>query len=240
MAATSPRQLVSEVPRRVLAVYAHPDDPDIAAGGTLAKWAAAGCEVHVVLCAAGDKGSSDPVDDPAAVRERRLAETARSNELLGVRELHHLGRPDGEIENDLRLRRELVSLVRAATPEVVVCPDPSAVFFGSHHYNHRDHRAVGWATLDSVSPAASSPLYFPEAGAAHQVRTVLMSGSLEPNAWVDVTETIELKVEAVACHASQLTDANDWFAAAVRDGAAEAGRQAGVAYAEAFRRLHLA
>ena len=114
------------------------------------------------------------------------------------------------------------------------------MFFGGHHYNHRDHRVVGWAVLDSVAPAAASPLYFPESGPAHQVSAVLMSGSLEPNAWVDVTTTIELKVRAVGCHESQLVDANDWFASALRDGAEEAGRQAGVRFAEAFRRIDLA
>ncbi len=150
-----------------------------------------------------------------------------------------LGLPDGEFENDVWLRGELVRLMRAYRPEVVICPDPTAVFFGSHHYNHRDHRIVGWAALDAAAPASSSPLYFMSSGPAHQVSLVLLSGSLEPNAWVDIGETIEVKVRAVACHESQLADANDWFASALRDGAAEAGRSAGVAYAEAFRGLWL-
>jgi LmbE family N-acetylglucosaminyl deacetylase len=237
---TGEHRLVSDTPARALAIYAHPDDPDISCGGTLAKWAGLGCEVHVVLCAAGDKGSKDPSADPVLIAKRRLEETRRATELLGVMHLHHLDRPDGEVENDLRTRAELVALVRATRPDIVICPDPSAVFFGAHHYNHRDHRMVGWAVLDAVAPAASSPLYFPDAGPAHQVSTVLMSGSLEPDVWVDVSSTVETKVLAVACHESQLLDANDWFASAVRDGAAEAGRQAGVPYAEAFRRLELA
>ncbi|MGO9558923.1 MAG: PIG-L deacetylase family protein [Acidimicrobiales bacterium] len=232
--------VIRDVPLRVLAVYAHPDDPDISCGGTLAKWSAAGSEVHVVLCARGDKGSLNPDDDPKEVARRRFDEARRATDLLGVRSLQHLDRPDGELENDLATREELVAIIRRVTPDVVVCPDPSAVFFGGHHYNHRDHRVVGWAVLDSVAPAAASPLYFPEAGPPHQVTAVLMSGSLEPNAWVDVTTTIDLKVRAVGCHESQLEDANDWFASALRDGAEEAGRQAGVPFAEAFRRLALA
>ncbi|MHB1986846.1 MAG: PIG-L deacetylase family protein [Acidimicrobiales bacterium] len=233
------RAVLSETPRRALAIYAHPDDADISCGGTLAKWAAEGSEVHVLLCAAGDKGSVDAGDDASEVARHRLDEARRATELLGVRSLYHLDRPDGEIENDTQTRAELVERIRKIKPDVVVCPDPSAVFFGTHHYNHRDHRAVGWATLDSVAPAAASPLYFPQAGVAYQVATVLMSGSLEPNLWVDVTSTIELKVRAVACHESQLLDANDWFASALRDGAEEAGREAGVLFAEAFRRLEL-
>jgi len=223
----------------VLAIYAHPDDPDISCGGTLAKWARAGAEVHVLLCAAGDKGSLDPSAEPREVARRRLGEAQRATELLGVASLEQLGLPDGEIENDAATRSAVVAAIRRTRPEVIVCPDPSAVFFGTHHFNHRDHRTVGWLVLDAVAPAASSPLYFPEAGAAHHVTTVLMSGSLEPSAWVDVTETIDSKVLAITCHESQLTDANDWFASAVREGAAEAGRQVGVRYAEAFRRLDL-
>ncbi len=239
MARREGQSLLADVPDCVLAVYAHPDDPDISCGGTLAGWARAGCEIHVLLVASGDKGSVTPGDEPEKVATRRLEEARRATELLGARRLHHLDRPDGEIENDDATRREIVRIIREVRPDVVVCPDPSAVFFGSHHYNHRDHREVGWAALDAVSPAASSPLYFPDAGSPHQVASVLMSGSLEPSIWVDVTSTMELKLQAVACHESQLTDANDWFASALRDGAEEAGRQAGVRYAEAFRRLEL-
>jgi LmbE family N-acetylglucosaminyl deacetylase len=233
------RTTLSEVPRRALAVYAHPDDPDISCGGTLAKWASAGCDVHVLLCAAGDKGSTDPAARPGDVARRRLEEARRATSLLGVHSLQHLDRPDGEVENDLATRADIVAAVRNAKPDVVICPDPSAIFFGTHHFNHRDHRAVGWATLDAVAPASGSPLYFPDAGQPHHVPTVLLSGSLEPNVWVDITSTIDVKVEAVGCHASQLLDANDWYASALRDGAEEAGRQAGVRYAEAFRRLDL-
>lgn len=232
--------VLGHVPGRALAVYAHPDDPDISCGGTLAKWAGLGCEVHVLLCAAGDKGSLDSGADPGAVARRRLEEAQQATAQLGVAALHHLDRPDGEVENDCETREAIVAVVRATRPDVVVCPDPTAVFFGRHHYNHRDHRAVGWAALDAVAPAASSPLYFPEAGKAHQVATILLSGSLEPDVWVDVSTTIDKKVDAVACHASQLVDANDWFASALRDGAEEAGREAGLRYAEAFRRLELA
>lgn len=232
-------ELIEHCPARVLAVYAHPDDPDISCGGTLARWARAGSAVTVVICAKGDKGTLDPSADPVAVAGRRAEEASRATEILGVTGLEVLGLPDGEFDNDVTLREELVRLMRSYRPEVVICPDPTAVFFGSHHYNHRDHRVVGWAALDAAAPASSSPLYFMSSGPAHQVSVVLMSGSLEPNAWVDIGETIEVKVQAVACHQSQLADANDWFALALRDGAAEAGRAAGVGFAEAFRGLWL-
>lgn len=230
-------RLISETPARALAVYAHPDDPDISCGGSLARWAVDGCEVSVVICASGDKGSTDPEETSGELAARRADEARRAAGLLGAAGVHLLGYLDGELENDTELRGRLVSLVRSLRPEVVVCPDPTAVFFGAYHYNHRDHRIVGWATLDAVAPAASSPLYFPEAGGAHQVREVLLSGSLEADCCVDITGTIETKVAAVGCHKSQLPDANDWFALAVRDGAQDAGRQAGVPFAEVFRGL---
>ncbi|MER3453421.1 MAG: PIG-L family deacetylase, partial [Acidimicrobiia bacterium] len=153
---------------------------------------------------------------------------------------HRLGLADGEVENTASLRREIVALVRSVRPEVVVCPDPTAVLFGDYYYNHRDHRAVGFATLDAVAPAAANPHYFPDAGPAHAVRAVLLSGTLEPNAYVDVTSSIEAKIEALFCHRSQLADTSEYFRGFLRERAEETGRAAGVRYAEAFRRLVLA
>jgi LmbE family N-acetylglucosaminyl deacetylase len=232
-------EIFSLRPRRALAVFAHPDDPDVSCGGTIAAWADAGCEVHVVLCADGDKGAADPATDVAELVARREAESDASAKILGVAEVHRLGRRDGEFENDLALRHELVGLIRAIGPDVMICPDPVAVFFGERYYNHRDHRILGWAALDAVSPAASSPLYFPDAGAAHAVNVVLLSGSLEPDVAVDITGTVSRKADAIACHESQFTEVGEWFRSVVHERAEEAGHLVGVAFAEAFRRISL-
>jgi LmbE family N-acetylglucosaminyl deacetylase len=120
---------------------------------------------------------------------------------------------------------------------VVVCPDPTAVFFGQQYANHRDHRAVGWAALDATAPAAGMPLYFPEAGPAHQPDSLFLSGTLEPDVWVDITDTIDRKAEALACHATQVGPPGEWLRSAVRQRAEAGGRQAGVPYAEGFRRV---
>jgi len=234
----------TEIPACVLAVYAHPDDPEISAGGTLARWTAGGSEVHIVLTTNGDKGTTDPDADLAAVARLRVAETAAAARVLGVAEVHHLDHPDGELADDRPLRVDLVRLVRTVRPDVVLCPDPTAVFFGDGYVNHRDHRATGWATLDAVAPAAANPHYFPELRSegldVHQVHTVLLSGTLEPNAWVDIGGTLERKIEALFCHASQLVETGDWFREFLRESAVAAGRAAGVQYAEAFRRISLA
>ena len=231
--------LVDESPACALAVYAHPDDADVSCGGTMARWAAAGAEVHVVICAAGDKGSSDPTTDPAELTKRRAAEAGAAVAALGLAGHHLLGHPDGEIENDRALRAELVGLIRRLRPQVVACPDPTAVFFGGRYFNHRDHRQVGWATLDAVLPAAASPHYFPDQGAPHQVETVYLSGTLEPDALVDISDHVEAKTEALLCHESQLGETGEWLRQVVRQRAEDAGRAAGVRYAEGFRLLRL-
>jgi LmbE family N-acetylglucosaminyl deacetylase len=231
--------LVTDTPATVLAVYAHPDDPDVSAGGTLARWAAAGAAVHVCICADGDKGSSDPTADLGELVARRRLEVAAAGQILGVKAHHWLAFRDGELDDERELRARLVALVREVRPDAVIAPDPTAIFFGSHYVNHRDHRVVGWATLDAVAPAAANPHYFPEAGPAHSVEAVYLSGTLEPDVWVDVSATIDVKAAAIACHASQVEESNEWLRRAVRQRAEETGREAMVAFAEAYRRLLL-
>lgn len=231
--------LVEHVPDRALAIYAHPDDADVSCGGTLARWAAAGASVEVVVCTAGDKGSMDPDDDPAALSKRRAEEVAAAATSLGLTGYELLGHPDGEVENDLTLRSQLVASVRRVRPEIVIAPDPTALFFGTAYVNHRDHRVVGSAALDAVAPAAASPHYFPESGAAHRVSEVWLSGSLEPDSWVDIGAYVDTKTAALACHETQLGDAAEWLRSVVSQRAEDAGRQAGVRHAEGFRRLVL-
>jgi LmbE family N-acetylglucosaminyl deacetylase len=234
-------EVLDETPARALAVYAHPDDPEVACGGTLAVWSAAGCEVTVVVAAAGDKGSDDPSAVPADLAERRADEVRAAAAALGVQRVELLGHPDGELAEAAGLRATMVQLVRSVRPDVVVCPDPTAVFFGDGYVNHADHRALGWAVLDAVAPAAGSPLYFPELGPPHQVAALLLSGTLEPDLWVDVSSALDAKIAALFCHASQLAeDAGDWLADFVRQRTLDEGRRAGLAHAEAFRRIHLA
>jgi len=116
-------------------------------------------------------------------------------------------------------------------------PDPSAIFFGDSYVNHRDHREVGWAVVDAVAPAAASPLYFPDAGPPHQVRSLLLSGTFQADAWVDVSDAVGAKVAAVACHESRMGGDPDLVAELLRARLTETGAHAGVDHAESFRRL---
>lgn len=231
-----------EVPARALAVFAHPDDPEVACAGTLAAWVAAGGECRVVIANQGDKGSIDASIDPRALAERRAAEVAAAASVLGLAGYDILGIPDGETTNDADLQQRLVAVIRSWRPEVVIAPDPTAVFFGESYVNHHDHRELGWAALDACAPMAAFPHYFPTSGPAHAVGTVLLAGTLEPDCWVDVAGSIEQKAAALACHVSQLGDDVGLVGEVVRARAEEAAAAAGtpgLRLAEGFRRLRL-
>lgn len=232
-------ELVDGVPKVVLAVYAHPDDADVGCGGTLARWAGAGCQVHLLVCTDGGRGTSDPSVDPIELARRRAGELAEAAALVGVSSHHVLGATDGELDDRAELRGELVAWIRQLRPEVVLGHDPTAVFFGQDYFNHRDHRTAGWVLLDALSPAAALPHYFPEAGPPHQVTTAYLSGTLDPDVWVDVSASVEVKAAAVECHRSQFSGDDGWAGEVVRRRAEEEGRRAGVPYAEGFRRLRL-
>jgi len=182
-----------ETPARALAVYAHPDDPEISAGGTLAAWSDGGCHVELLITTRGEKGTNDPDADLDALVALRREETAAAAAVLGVAGVRYLDYPDGDLLDDAELRGRIVRHVREVRPDVVLCPDPTAVFFGGSYYNHRDHRVTGWATLDAVAPSAGNPHYFPEhiaeGLAVHHVRDVYLSGTLEPNCWIDIAST---------------------------------------------------
>ena len=226
------------VPRSVLAVYAHPDDPEVSCGGTLTQWADAGVEVHLVICARGDKGSDDPATDPDALASQRAEETAAAAVVMGLTSAENLGIDDGDVINDSALRRALVERIRRVAPDVVVAPDPTPLLFGSSYVNHADHRAVGAAVLDACAPAAASPLYFPDAGDAHVVGRILLSGTLEPDVHVDITGVVDRKVAAVLCHRSQISDPAE-VGEVIRNRSEAAGAEVGLGAAESFRLLLL-
>ena len=227
-------------PQTAMAIYAHPDDADVAAGGLLAQWSSEGCAVHLVVICDGAKGSHVAKADSASLRGARREELQFAADLIGAASVLGLDRPDGEVVNDEKLREELVGLIRTYRPEVVLGPDPTATFFGGVYVNHRDHRETGWALLDAVAPAAAMPLYFPRKGPPHQVQQLLLSGTHEPDVVADITRTIDTKVKAVLAHASQLAGDDGAIRDMVYARAEQAGRPVGVGFGEAFRCVELA
>ncbi len=164
----------------------------------------------------------------ASMSEQRAACAA-----LGVDEVVFLGHDDGQLQATLELRRELVRVIRQYKPEVVLCGDPTRMFFGDDYINHPDHRAGAQAALDAVAPASGMPLLWPELGEPHSVRQVYIQGNDKPNVWVDIAETIELKIAALREHRSQVGEAD--IARRMRQWAAEDGKERGLAFAETYR-----
>jgi LmbE family N-acetylglucosaminyl deacetylase len=232
--------LVEVTPERAVAVYAHPDDAEVGCGGTLARWASEGADVHIVVCCRGDKGTSDPQASPAEVIAQRAAEVGAAAAALGVAGHEMLDHPDGELEDTGRFRFQLVELVRRLRPDIVICPDPEVLIVGGAYVNHRDHRVAGGVALDAVAPAARMPLYYPEAGPPHVVRELWLSGSPAADVHVDIGgPPLEAKTAALACHESQVGPHAEFVDEVVRARAEEAGAAAGVRYAESFRRITL-
>jgi len=231
--------ILRERPACALAVFAHPDDPEVACAGTLATWTSRGTDAHLVIVCSGDKGVALPSIDAAALAKIRRAEAQEASALLGVASVQFLEYADGELENTSAFRTQLIEIVRALRPDVVIAPDPTAVFFGDTYVNHHDHRELGWAVLDIGGSMAGGERYAPAAGAPHQIQTLLLAGTLEPDTWVDIAGALDAKVGALRCHRSQLGDSgrDDVVSELVEARAAEAGQAAGVRYAEGFRRL---
>ena len=231
--------------REVVAVFnAHPDDLDWACGGSAAVWAREGKEVYYVLTTSGEGGEDHqrglvlPRDEIAEIRETEQRAAAT---LLGVKEVLFLRQPDGRVEASLAFRDQLVNVLRRLKPHIVVSMDPGNWSFNSFHHYHPDHRATALAVYDAVYPAAGTLSYTPqpnEGHPPHKVRELYFSGASHPNTYVDISATIELKVQAMNSHRSQVRDP-ERFAQIVRDVAARHGADSGCAYAEAFRRLEV-
>ena len=227
-------------PRRAMVIAAHPDDIEFVVAGTAAKWVRAGAKVAYVLVTRGDAGTHKMGigrQELGCLREREQRAAART---VGVDNVVFLGYPDGMVEPNLELRRDLVREIRRFRPDTVVCFDPTRVFVGSEYINHPDHRAVGQAALDAISPTAAMPLAFEELAAEglgpHRVRQILVTSTQCPDTFVDIGETLGLKIEALKQHASQLQNGRD-YVRLVREWASEAGAKAGLEYAEAFLRI---
>lgn len=201
-----PRFDAGYVPRSAMAIYAHPDDIEFTVAGTVAKWARAGCEVTFVLITSGNAGTHDRKftrKTLARMREREERESAR---ILGASRVVFLRHGDCELVPTLALRKELVRRIRRHRPEVVLCNDPQALFFGDRYVNHPDHLAAGKAALEAVFPCAEMELLWPGAGLPHKVHAVYVSSTAAPDTWIDVTETIDAKIAALSAHRSQLGD----------------------------------
>ena len=229
------------VPARALSIGAHPDDAEFGAGGTLAKWAGAGCEVSMLIVTDGAKGTWDPNVSASELAGTRLAEQKAAASRLGATgEVIHLAYPDGELEYSMELRRQVCEWIRRVRPAVVLSHDP-----WRRYMLHPDHRATGWAAIDGVV-AARDHLFFPELGLEkHRPDAILLWSADEPDYWEDINGSFTAKIDALMCHSSQTQNTMDGagtddsaraaFVERMRSWAEEQGRAAGLTKAESFK-----
>lgn len=229
----------SERPERALVIVAHPDDADFGIAGTIAAWVRAGTTARLVCCTSGDAGADDPATDPLALARLREEEQRAAAAVVGYDEVVFLHRPDGALENDLALREELVRVIREFKPQAVVAMDPTVVISDEGFIQHVDHRTAGMAALDAVYPAARNAMAFPnlmlhEHLEPYTVNAIYLFFTDHANAWVDISDTLEAKIEALRRHASQLRKPDE-LEGMIRRWAGEDGNKIGTAAAESFR-----
>jgi LmbE family N-acetylglucosaminyl deacetylase len=199
----------SQDPQKVLVVVAHPDDVDFGAAGSVAVWTASNIEVAYCIVTDGAAGSVDPQVDPETLREIRQQEQRKAAAEVGVSELHFLGYPDGALVVSPEVRRDIARVIRIVRPQRVVCQSPERNW-DRIRASHPDHLAAGEATLQAVYPDARNPYAYPELLASglepHIVDEVWLMASPRATVAVDITATVERKLSALRCHASQLAD----------------------------------
>ena len=225
------------VPKSAMVIVAHPDDIEFTCAGTVARWTQAGARVSYVLVTSGDAGIDQPGMTRAAATQIREQEQREAAQIAGVHEVVFLREPDGLVQPTLELRKKLVREIRRFRPEVVMAGDPSSLWEGDNYINHPDHRAAAISALEAVFPAAGQPLVFPELAEEglqpHKVRKVYVSKWDPTGLFVDIAETIEIKIAALRAHKSQM---GDWDPTEqIKAWDAERGKCQEMAYAECFR-----
>ena len=225
------------IPESAMAIVAHPDDIEFSCAGTLARWSNNGTRISYVICTSGDVGFDEPNMTKEKAAQIREAEQLAAADIVGASEVIFLHEPDGLLQPTIELRKKLVREIRRFQPEVVMCGDPTIVWAGNDYINHPDHRAAATAALDATFPAAGQPQLFEELAKeglqAHKPRKVYVTSWRGADYFVDIEETIEIKIDALRAHKSQMKDWDpDDF---IRKWAAESGEGKEMTYAEGFR-----
>ena len=197
-------------PQKILVILAHPDDPEFFCGATIARWTRMGHLVEYCLLTRGDKGVRGEVVDRHSLSRLREEEQTRAAAILGVDQVRFLDFEDGYLQPDLAARREVVAVIREVKPDIVVTSDPTNYFHREDRLNHPDHRIAGQIVCEAVYPASGNPLYYPELREKglepHEIRELWLTLTAQPNMMIDVTETWELKIEALKQHRSQIAN----------------------------------
>ena len=231
---------MNQSPKSALLVTPHQDDAEGGCGGTVARWTRQGAHVVYVLCTNGDKGTSDHNMTSPKLAEIREREQETAAQVLGVEKVVPLRQPDGGLEDTLILRAWITREIRKYKPEIVMCIDP----FRSRAHTHRDHRMSGHLAIDSVLTYSWSSLHFPEqildeGLQPHRPEEIYLWGTERPDIYMDITDTVDLKAEALSKHVSQMQSPETMLERG-RSRSLEVGHRAGLSYpVEAFRRIEV-
>jgi LmbE family N-acetylglucosaminyl deacetylase len=229
---------VTKTPWRALIITAHPDDMEFAAGGTLAKWADEGAEITLCIATDGSTGTQDRELMGERLKDIRREEADAAAKIIGIHELVWLDYHDGYVEYTLDLRKDIARVFRKYRPHRFIVMDPAPVI-EDRFINHPDHRAIGQASLDVSMTAGTTPGHFPELLAQglepwRGLREVWIAGPGVLPRVVDISETIERKIEALRRHVSQVGENIEEIAGWVREYGAKLGELAGFDFAERF------
>jgi LmbE family N-acetylglucosaminyl deacetylase len=224
---------------RVLVVAAHPDDIEFTCAGSVALWVDEGAQVTYVIVTDGSTGTADPELYGEKLVAIRREETLKAAEAVGVTDVRFLGYPDGYVEYTLDLRRDIAREFRRARPHRFIVMDPQPVP-GGYFVNHPDHRAIGQTSLDITVTAGTTPGHFPELLAEgfqpwRGLREIYVGGPAGGDTAVDITASIDRKIDALKAHASQI----DWDVDPMMRGWMKVnGEQHDMEYAELFHVIH--
>ena len=231
---------------RVMTVMAHPDDPDFGAGGSVARFADGGAEVTYVIVTDGRQGGEDPKVKDSELIATRQKEQRAAAKVLGVKNVEFLGYKDGHLAPDLKLRRDIVRMIRKHRPDLVITQSPGRVLDFPIGSSHPDHLAAGEATLAAVYPDSRNPRAFrsllDEGLEPHKVKEVWIPLWTRGDYVIDITSTLDRKIEALRKHKSQphvKADRDGNFEKYMRKRHLDIGKKGGVKYAESFKRIKI-
>jgi LmbE family N-acetylglucosaminyl deacetylase len=230
----------------ILAVSAHPDDMDVLCGGTISKFSKEGAKIYYLVLTDGSKGHEDHTIPTFELISTRKTEEKNAADILGVEEVYFLNFCDGELENNLDLRKQIVKVIREIKPDIVITMDPTFCYdLEKGRINHPDHRVAGQATIEAVYPFARNSRTFPElisdGYTPHIVKEILLTQTQNPNLYIDVTETFESKLSAIKAHCSQFRNP-EVVCESMTQRAESTGKNSGLRgakYAESFARITL-
>ena len=224
--------------KNILVITPHPDDAESGAGATISKWSQGGANINLVVCTNGNKGTSDRTISSDEVAETRRREQLNAAKVLGVDEVVFLDHSDQQLVSDDQFREELVELIRRFKPDIVITIDPERKWI-----RHRDHYMTGRTALDAIFPYSRDHLAYPsmlEDGLEpHKVAEVYLWGTDDPDVFIDIDDNFDKKIDALYCHASQMSTTKKEGYERLRKKFSEYGYKVNAQLAEPFKYLKL-